>query len=68
MTIHYDSQLSKRIFRFMSTKSEKDRLVKFTSVGVHKDDLIFHLNGHPINVLALKVNKKHITCTQISTI
>ena len=28
--------------------SEKDRLVKFTSVGVHKDDLIFYLNGHPI--------------------
>ncbi len=49
VTIHYDSQLSKKNFLDLCQQnSEKDRLVKFTSVGVHKDDLIFHLNGHPI--------------------
>ena len=49
VTIHYDSQLSEKNFLDLCQQnSEKDRLVKFTSVGVHKDDLIFHLNGHPI--------------------
>jgi len=49
VTIHYDSQLSdKNFLDLCQQNSEKDRLVKFTSVGVHKDDLIFQLNGHPI--------------------
>ena len=49
VTIHYDSQLSKKNFLDLCIQnSEKDRLVKFTSAGVHKDDLIFQLNGHPV--------------------
>ena len=42
----------------MSTNS-KDRLIKFTSVGVHKDDLIFLLNGHPIKI-AFQGQQKYI--------
>jgi DNA replication and repair protein RecF len=27
---------------------EKDRLLQYTSAGIHKDDLIFEIDGHPI--------------------
>ena len=47
-------------------KSEKDRLVKFTSVGVHKDDLIFHLNNHPIKRVGFKDNKKHLLALKLA--
>ena len=69
VTIHYDSQLSEKNFLDLCQQnSEKDRLVKFTSVGVHKDDLIFHLNNHPIKRVGSRTTKNIFTCTQISTI
>ena len=53
----------------MSTKFRKDRLIKFTSVGVHKDDLIFLLNGHPIKRVGSQGQTKNISIsTQISAI
>ena len=49
VSILYDSQLSENSFLDLCQQNfEKDRIVKFTSVGVHKDDLVFHLNGYPI--------------------
>lgn len=32
----------------MEQNLKKDRLLQFTSTGVHKDDLSFEINGHPI--------------------
>ena len=49
VTIHYDSQLLENSFMDLCRQNfEKDRLVKFTSAGIHKDHLIFQLSGHPI--------------------
>ena len=49
VSIHYESQLTEHSFLDLCQQNfEKDRIVKFTSVGIHKDDLVFHLNGYPI--------------------
>ena len=49
VSIHYESQLKENNFLDLCHQNlEKDKIVKFTSVGIHKDDLVFYLNGHPI--------------------
>ncbi len=45
----YKSQLMEGDFQTLLIQShDKDRYVGYTSVGIHKDDLIFGLNGYPI--------------------
>ena len=45
----YKSQLMEGDFyQLLMQSMEKDRYVGYTSVGIHKDDLIFSLNTHPI--------------------
>jgi DNA replication and repair protein RecF len=45
----YKSQLLASDFERMLTESvDRDRYVGYTSVGIHKDDLSYELNGHPI--------------------
>lgn len=47
--IEYKSQLNDENFESELKKSErKDMHSGFTSVGIHKDDLIFHINNQPI--------------------
>ncbi len=35
----------------------KDRAVQYTSTGIHKDDLLFEIDGHPIKNLEVRDNK-----------
>ena len=45
----YSSQLESQGFRKLLTDSmEKDRIMQYTTVGIHKDDLMLTLEGHPI--------------------
>src|SRR6056297_439451 len=49
VTLEYYSTLSEESFRKLLTESiEKDRVMQYTTVGCHKDDLLLNINGHPI--------------------
>jgi len=49
----YESKLTGRDFsKLLQEASEKDRLLQRTTVGIHKDDLIFSLNGFPLKRFA----------------
>ena len=45
----FRSQLQKTSFHdLLKNNLEKDRVLQYTSVGIHKDDLLFKINGYPI--------------------
>jgi DNA replication and repair protein RecF len=45
----YDSQLNEASLSDLFEKSlERDRVLQYTSAGVHKDDLIFEIEGYPV--------------------
>ena len=47
--IEYDSELSKASLNMLLEASyEKDRIMKYTTSGIQRDDFIFTMNGHPI--------------------
>ncbi len=47
--VKYDSELLKTDFKTLLEQSlSKDRLLQYTSTGIHKDDLMLLLNGYPI--------------------
>lgn len=47
--IAYKSQLTEENFESTLKKTErKDMQIGFTTVGIHKDDLVFEINGNPI--------------------
>ena len=62
----------------MKNALEKDRALQYTSVGVHKDDLDFTINGYPIKkfgsqgqqksfLIALKLAQFHFIKEQAKT-
>jgi len=45
----YESQLfEKKLLTLLEENSTRDRALHFTSVGIHKDDLSFEIDHHPI--------------------
>lgn len=47
--IEYDSELSKAgLDVLLSSSYEKDKILKYTTSGIQRDDFIFRMNGHPI--------------------
>ena len=47
--IEYDSDLTKAdLDQLLTASYDKDRIMKHTTVGIHRDDFIFTMNGHPI--------------------
>ncbi len=45
----YQSHLNEgNLNRLLQNSLNKDKALQFTSVGIHKDDLIFHIEGHPV--------------------
>jgi len=49
VSIQYDSQLNERsLAEWLNIARDKDRQAKYTTVGIHKDDLIMHIDGHPV--------------------
>lgn len=46
---HYDSRLNDAPFeQLLADALEKDRILERSTVGIHRDDLTFELNGHPL--------------------
>lgn len=49
ISIDYDSQLNdQQLADLLKANLEKDRLFKYTTSGIHKDDLDMKIGGHPI--------------------
>ena len=49
VNIEYDSQLKDNDFRsLLENNLQKDRMLKYSTIGTHKDDLIFTIGGYPI--------------------
>lgn len=49
VSLTYDSKLrDNTLLTLLKNNIEKDRFLQYTGVGVHKDDLSFLINGHPI--------------------
>ncbi|MEO9513784.1 MAG: DNA replication/repair protein RecF [Flavobacteriaceae bacterium] len=77
--VSYESQLStKELITLLEENIHKDRALQYTSVGVHKDDLSFTINEHPIKkfgsqgqqktfLIALKLAQFHFIKEQAQT-
>ena len=77
--LSYESQLqSKSLLELLEGALEKDRVLQYTSVGIHKDDLQFTIAGHPIKkfgsqgqqksfLIALKLAQFHFIKEQAGT-
>lgn len=49
VNIVYESQLhEKDMSRLLDENRDKDRFSTYTTAGIHKDDLIFNINGFPV--------------------
>ena len=47
--IEYETELSKAgLDQILAASYEKDRILKYTTAGLQRDDFIFTMNGHPI--------------------
>ncbi len=49
VNLEYQSQLNEGDFRqLIAGSEEKDRILQYTTVGIHKDDLSFNIQGHSL--------------------
>ena len=49
VNLNYKTQLDEgSLTDILSNNLERDRMLQYTSVGIHKDDLLFEIDGHPI--------------------
>lgn len=49
VSLGYESQLhQKPLLELLDESLQRDRVLQYTSVGIHKDDLLFEIEGHPI--------------------
>lgn len=49
INIVYDSQLFTQPFSLLlSSALQKDRIVRYSTAGIHKDDFLFEINGYPV--------------------
>ncbi|MFD2601115.1 DNA replication/repair protein RecF [Flavobacterium suzhouense] len=49
VSLRYDSHLhNKRLLDLFDESLQRDRVLQYTSVGIHKDDLLFEIEEHPI--------------------
>ena len=47
--IQYQSQLSEdSLYNLLKSNIEKDKILQYTSQGIHKDDLVFEIDNYPI--------------------
>jgi DNA replication and repair protein RecF len=57
--INYNSHLNEQAFVDVLAKAlERDRMLEYTTVGIHKDDLDFTINGYPIKKYASQGQQK----------
>ena len=57
--IRYDSHLNEKDFMTALRQSmERDRILQYTSIGPHKDDLVLQINNHPAKKFASQGQQK----------
>ena len=57
--LEYRSQLKEGNFNeILENSAEKDRILEYTTVGIHKDDLILEMNDHPVKLLGSQGQQK----------
>jgi DNA replication and repair protein RecF len=57
--LNYQSQLTDKNFRQLLTENQnKDMILEYTSVGIHKDDLVLLLGDHPVKKVASQGQQK----------
>lgn len=59
VTLSYKTHLDKADFKSLLKASlDRDRLLQYSSVGLHKDDLVFKINGHAIKKVGSQGQQK----------
>ena len=59
VSVVYESHLSDSTFQeLLSNSIDKDRVLTYTSKGIHKDDLIFEMNGNSIKKIGSQGQQK----------
>ena len=63
--IEYESELSKdSLENILAASFEKDRILKHTTSGIHRDDFVFTMNGHPIRRCGSQGQQKSFLVSQ----
>lgn len=59
VSVVYESHLEKGNFSStLASALDKDRMMQYTTVGIHKDDLDFEIGGHPVKRFASQGQQK----------
>lgn len=59
VSFSYKTQLEHTDFRSMLKQHlERDKVLQYSSAGIHKDDLLFEINGHPIKKIGSQGQQK----------
>lgn len=59
VSFSYKTQLEKMDFKtLLEQQLEKDRVLQYSSVGIHKDDLLFEINGYPVKKIGSQGQQK----------
>ena len=59
VSFSYKTQLDHTDFKTMLEKSlERDRVLQYSSAGIHKDDLLFEINGHSVKKIGSQGQQK----------
>lgn len=58
ISIEYQSDLEQSFEKILGENLEKDRILTYTSKGVHRDDLIFEMNGQSIKKIGSQGQQK----------
>lgn len=59
VSINYKSQLLQgECLALMQQVREKDKIMQYTTLGIHKDDLSFELNGYPVKKIGSQGQQK----------
>jgi DNA replication and repair protein RecF len=59
VSLDYESSLHTKDFRtLLNSSRERDRILQYTTCGIHRDDLIFKLEDHPIKKFASQGQQK----------
>ena len=60
VALRYESQLfEKDLSSLLEESLQKDRIIQYTSSGIHKDDLVFEIDGFPIKKFGSWANRNH---------
>ncbi len=62
ISLHYESGLNNQNYAALLRNSlEKDKILQYTTTGVHKDDLTFNIEGHPLKKSGSQGQQKTFT-------